>query len=128
VIGAININSPASVELVGLSSSGVILRASEAPMRPLFRMWFLIVIACFVLNLSSGRMLIVLVGYAIAEYVDQRLAKRTREKWIADVMYGWDQCADGTEYEEKGNLTRVKLTGQNQIVAARVADLLRGAS
>jgi hypothetical protein len=95
-------------------------------MRPSFRVLFLIVAVSLVLHVSALNTLVILIGYAIAENVDHRLAKREREKWIEGELDGWKQSTDYAEYEDKGNLTRLKLTGQNQIIAARVAQLLRG--
>jgi hypothetical protein len=57
--------------------------------------------------------------------LDQRLAKKAREESIDKVMFGWEPSKDDPEYEDKGGLTRVRLTGKDQILAARIAELLR---
>jgi hypothetical protein len=66
---------------------------------------------------------VILIGYGIAEYVDHRLTKKAREKLFDDMLFGWEPSKDDSEYEEKGNLSRVRLTGQSQILAARIGDL-----
>jgi hypothetical protein len=97
-------------------------------MKPSYRVWFLIVIACFVFNLSDLRIAVVLVGYYIAErldqWLDQRMVKKARDKVFDDEIFGWKPSKDVPEYEEKGDFTRVRLTGQNQIIAARIGELL----
>jgi hypothetical protein len=40
-------------------------------------------------------------------------------------MDDWKPCIDEPTCEEKGALYRGRLEGQNQIIAARVAELLR---
>jgi hypothetical protein len=67
---------------------------------------------------------VILVGYALAEYLDQRQEKKTREEIFDDTLFGWEPSEDDKEYEDKGGLSRVRLTGQNQIVAVRVGELL----
>jgi hypothetical protein len=97
-------------------------------MKPAYRVWFLIIVACFQFKLSDWQVVFVLVGYGIAEAVDwwlyHRYAKKARNEVFEDVLYGWEPSNDSPEYEEKGGLTRVRLTGQNQILAARIGDIL----
>ena len=92
-------------------------------MKPSFRAWFLIAVACVVFNLRWGSV-VILVGYGLAEYFDQRQEKKTREEIFDDALFGWKPSEDDKEYEDKGGLSRVRLTGQNQIVAVRVGELL----
>jgi hypothetical protein len=89
-----------------------------------FRVWFLLIIACVSFHLSGWHTAVVLIGYAIAEYADQWRTKKARAKVLNDVMHGWEQRKDDPEHEDKGNLSRVRLVGQNQIIAARIADLV----
>jgi hypothetical protein len=93
-------------------------------MKPSLRTWFLIGVACVVLKLSIWGIAVVLVGYGIAEYIDQRQAKKTRDEIFDDVLFGWEPSKDDPEYEDKGAMTRVRLTGSDQILAARIAELL----
>jgi hypothetical protein len=92
-------------------------------MKPSFRAWFLIAVACVVFNLRWGSV-VILVGYGLAEYFDQREERKTRWKIFNDLLFGWEPSEEGKEYEDKGGLSRVRLTGQNQIVAVRVGELL----
>ncbi len=39
-------------------------------------------------------------------------------------MCGWKVSAEDPEYEDKGKVSRTRLTGSDQIIAARVAELL----
>ncbi len=66
----------------------------------------------------------ILIGYGLAEYFDHRQAKKARQEILDDVMFGWEPSQDDPEYEDKGGLTRVKLNGKDQILAARIAELL----
>jgi hypothetical protein len=93
-------------------------------MKPSFRAWFLIIAACVVFHLSFWRAAAILVGFGIAEYLDQRQAKKASEEILEDVLFGWEPSKDDTEYEEKGTVSRVRLTGQSQILAARIGELL----
>ena len=94
-------------------------------MRPSFRAIFLISAASAVLHVSPSNMLIVLVGYIGFERLDWWLARKAREKKFDDIIFEWQQSNKESEWEVKGTLTRIRLTGQNQIITTRVADLLR---
>ena len=37
---------------------------------------------------------------------------------------GWKQKNADSEYEDKGNLSRIRLVGQNPIIVARIAELV----
>jgi len=55
---------------------------------------------------------------------ERRGAKNTRNKILDDVLFGWEANEDRPEYEEKGDISRIRLAGQEQILAARIGDLL----
>jgi len=93
-------------------------------MKPSFKVWWLIIVACVGFNFSRLNTGVVLGGYALAEYIEQRQAKKAREQVLEDVMHGWEQRKNDAETEEKGNFTRVRLVGQNQIIVARIAELI----
>jgi hypothetical protein len=40
---------------------------------------------------------VILVGYGIAEYVDQRLTKKSREALFDDVLFKWKPTKDDSE-------------------------------
>ena len=73
-----------------------------------------------VVHTSFGYTFLVYVGYLICAVLDQF----KKDHVFEDEMDDWEEDPDQSEYETKGNLSRVKLTGQNQIVAYRVASLL----
>jgi len=58
------------------------------------------------------------------EQLDRWLSQREREKAIHDVMCGWKVSAEDPEYEDKGKVSRARLTGSDQVITARVAELL----
>ncbi len=98
-------------------------------MRPSIRVLFLLIIGCVVLNVGHLMAFITIFGYLAADGLDIWLARRVRrarQKTIDDVISGWKACKDDPDSEEKDGFQRRRLTGQNQIIAARVADLLRG--
>jgi hypothetical protein len=94
-------------------------------MRPSSRALFLIVAASVVLHISAVNTLAILIGYLAFERLDWWLAKRARARKFDGIIFEWDQSKEHPEEEVKGNLSRIRLTGQNQIITARIADLLR---
>jgi len=93
-------------------------------MRPSLRVYFLIGTALAVLHVPGLVVAACLAGYWIFENLDLRLAKRKRTKAIEEIIFGWERSKDDSEFEVRGGLSRVKLTGQNQIIAARIGELL----
>ena len=97
-------------------------------MNPSFRIWWLIIVACVTLHLSGWNTAVVLGGYALAEYIEQyigqRRTKKARAKAFEDVMDGWKECKADPKMEEKDEWSRVRLVGQNQIIVARIAELV----
>jgi hypothetical protein len=93
-------------------------------MKPSFRAWFLIIVACAVFKLPIWMTVAIVFGYVIAEYFDQRQVKMARQEIRDDVIFGWEPSTDDPEYEGKGGLSRVRLTGKDQILAVRIAELL----
>lgn len=92
-------------------------------MKPSFRAWFMIGVACVVFNLRWGTA-VILVGYGLAEFFDHRQTKKAREETFEDAIFGWNPSKDDSESEEKGSITRLRLIGKDQILVARVAELL----
>lgn len=89
------------------------------------RAMFLIAVGSAVFHLSLRQTIMVLLGYWICAHIDRWMAKREIDKIIDDEIFGWERDREDSEYETKGNLSRIKLTGQNQIIAARIAEVLR---
>jgi hypothetical protein len=92
------------------------------------RIYFLLGAGGAALNLSLWKVIVLIAGYAICDTIDQLLLKKQmRKRLLEAVDYefdGWETQHDPT-WESKGNLSRVKLTGENQILFARITDLLR---
>jgi hypothetical protein len=61
--------------------------------------------------------------YGFAEYFDLRQAKKVRREIVDDLMFGWEPSEDDAEYEHKGDLSRVRLTGKEQILVTRIAEM-----
>jgi hypothetical protein len=94
-------------------------------MRPSFRVLFLILAASVLLHVSASNTFVILVGYAIVERLEQWFATKAREKKFDDIIFEWEPSKDEPDEEVKGTLSRIRLSGQNQIITARIADLLR---
>jgi hypothetical protein len=90
-----------------------------------FRTGFLIIAAAKFFHLSFSQMCLLLFGYFGFAALDQWLANRATEKVIDGEVSGWTVDADGSEFESNGNMSRVKLPQNEQIVVTRVAELLR---
>jgi len=99
-------------------------RSEGENMQISWRVAFLIVAAAGAMHLSLWKVFVVLVGYLGFEQLDRRLSQRAKEKAIHDVMCGWKTSAEDPEYEDKGEVSRARLTGSNQVITARVAELL----
>jgi hypothetical protein len=67
----------------------------------------------------------IFVVYVLGVFVDRREKREFRDAVFVEELFNWDVDADAPEYENKGNLTRIRLTGQNQIIVERVGELLR---
>ena len=89
-----------------------------------WRVAFLIVAAAGAMHLSLWKVFVVLVGYLGFEQLDRRLSQRVKEKATHDVMCGWTISAEDPAYEDKGKVSRARLTGSDQVITARVAELL----
>jgi hypothetical protein len=98
-------------------------------MQTSWRIVFLIAAAAAVAHLTTWTMLVILFGYLGFERLDNWLVRRERqkerEKVIEDEMWGWEPSPDDSNCEDKGEMSRVRLTGSDQIIVSRVAELLR---
>jgi hypothetical protein len=94
-------------------------------MQTSYRAVFVLMIAGAAFRFSFWHTCLVLIGYLSFEHLDQWLSKRAREKIIADETSGWETDPKDPAWENKGNLTRVKLNGDAQIIVTRLADLIR---
>ncbi len=93
------------------------------------RIYFLLGIGGAALNLSPWKIFVLIAGYAICEAVDQfLLKKRMRKRLVEAIDYefdGWETEQDDPTSESKGNLSRFKLTQDNQTLFARISELMR---
>jgi len=91
----------------------------------LFRTSFLIVAAGVILHVAVLPICVVLIGYVGFASLDKWLAHKRREAVFDYELYGWVVDPEDPDSESKGGLSRVKLLSKEQIVVARVAELLR---
>jgi hypothetical protein len=97
-------------------------------MHPSYRALFLIGAGCAALHVPALHALVILLGYLIFEWVDERVALKAKQKKLIrmyEVVFGWKPSKDDPTHEQQDDIERVRLTGENQILTARVADLLR---
>jgi hypothetical protein len=71
-----------------------------------------------------GRQSCFFIGYGFCADIDKWLAKRARAKLLTKLfgeeIFGWEPDPNKPEYENWGNLTRRRLTGNDQIIVVRV--------
>ena len=89
------------------------------------RAGFLIVAASAIFHISWWAIGFLFLGYYGCALLDARWAKRAREEAIDWEMDGWEKDPDDPECEFKGQLGRVRLTGQDQALFHRMAAMLR---
>jgi hypothetical protein len=93
------------------------------------RIYFLLGVGSAVLKLHFWEVLTLIAGYAVCDFIDQFLLKKRMRKRLTDgvdhEIYGWETDQDDPTSESKGDFSRVKLTQENQILFARVTDVMR---
>ena len=82
------------------------------------RIYFLLGIGGAALNLSLWKIVVLIAGYAICVVVDQYILRGRLIKAVDYEFDGWEAQQDPT-WESKGNLSRIKLTRENQILFAK---------
>jgi hypothetical protein len=94
-----------------------------------FRTLFVIIVVSLAAHIPFWSMIVILVGYGICEDIDKHFAKKEKAKAINetfdDEMHEWKQRPDKADWEEKGDMDRIKLPQQEQIVVYRVAEIMR---
>ena len=93
------------------------------------RIYFLLGVGGAALNLSWWKVSLLLAGYAICDGIDEILLKRRMRRRLIEAVdyefHEWKTEQDDPTMESKGNLSRFKLTQENQILLTRVTDLMR---
>jgi hypothetical protein len=96
-------------------------------MQPSWRVIFLIVAAGTALHVPIWMTALTCGGYALLEALDRSIERnarqRERDAIHEDEIYGWKP--DLEELEMKGDISRVKLHGDSQIIVTRIAQVLR---
>jgi len=86
---------------------------------------FLLALAAFHFSLSLVQSVVLFAGYVGFTALDAWYRRRRTAKLVDDELFGWEVDKEDTEYENRGNLSRRRLTGENQIVAVRVVKTLQ---
>jgi hypothetical protein len=84
---------------------------------------FLIIAASFVVHISIWIAGLLLIGYFGFARLDQYLLRRKRDTFHDEGLRKDDP--EDSEHETLGNLSRIKLPRDEQIIVTRVAELLR---
>jgi hypothetical protein len=85
----------------------------------------LLVAAAGVFHVSALAAILLFIGYCGFANLDRWLAEKAKQRAIDDELWSWEMDEDDPTHENKSNLTRIRLTGQNQIIVARMADVLK---
>jgi hypothetical protein len=93
--------------------------------RPSFAVVFLIFVGTAAARFSPWMALLVVAGYIAFDFLDCVLKRKAVEKFLEEETTGWEQDKEDSEYESRGNLSRVKLTGSDQIIVTRIGEMLR---
>jgi hypothetical protein len=93
--------------------------------RPSFAVVFLILAGSAAVRFSTWMALLVVAGYIAFDFLDCVLKRKAVEKLLEDETTGWKQDKEGSEWESRGNLSRIKLTGSDQIIVGRIGEMLR---
>ena len=94
-----------------------------------FRTMFVIIVVSLAAHIRFWPMLLLLVGYGICEDIDKYFANKEKVKAVndafSDEIHDWNQHPDKPDWEEKGDMDRIKLQQQERIVVYRVAEVVR---
>lgn len=97
-------------------------------MRPQLAPLFLILVAAVALNFSLTRTVVVMVLYSFLSDFDRWWERRQRRKELDklrdDEISDWNPSSEGSEWESKGSMARVRLTGAHQLLYGRIVEFL----
>jgi hypothetical protein len=93
-------------------------------MKPSFRVYFLLVLATSALHLSWWRSAIILLCYYALESLDAWISKRAKDKALEYELADWEIDQDDPEMESKGDLTRRRLSGNDQVIVTRLSEFI----
>lgn len=93
-------------------------------MRVSLRIYFLIGAAGAVFHASWGQIVFVLAGYFALQSFEEWLVKRARDRALEDEICGWTPDPDDPEMENKGALTRKRLSGSDQVIVTRLSEFI----
>jgi hypothetical protein len=89
---------------------------------------FLIIVGGIIFKLSLLQIVMVIVLYTACseanDWITRRAARSKRDKALDYEISGWEVDPNDETHEVKGALTRIRLTGTDQIIVTRVAHLL----
>lgn len=64
-------------------------------------------------------------GYIALDFWDCVLKRKAIERLLEEETDGWKQDKEDSEYEYRGNWSRIKLKGPDQIIVTRIGEMLR---
>ncbi len=93
--------------------------------KPSYAAMFLILVGTVAARFPVWIALSVVVGYIALDFLDCIVKRKAIEKLFDEETAGWEQDKKDSEYESRGNLSRLKLTGTDQIIVTRIGEMLR---
>jgi hypothetical protein len=92
--------------------------------RPSYAVVFLIIVGLALTRSSAFMATLLVLGYIFFNVLDYIFKRKAIEN-LFDEETDWKHDKTNPEYENRGNLTRVKLTGANAIIVTRIGEMLR---
>jgi hypothetical protein len=93
--------------------------------RPSYSVIFLIIVGMAFTRYPAWMAAFIVLGYIAFDFLDYSLKRKAIEKLFEEETTGWERDEEDSEYENRGNLSRIKLTGQDQIIVTRIGEMLR---
>jgi hypothetical protein len=93
--------------------------------RPSFAIVFVILAGAAAARFTAWTSLLIVLGYIAFDFLDCILKRKAIEELIEYETTGWKQDRDDSEYENRGNLSRLRLNGPDQIIVTRIGEMLR---
>jgi hypothetical protein len=85
--------------------------------------YFLILSIFLVFHLSIRECVFVFVGYGLFSFIDWRISRWRKFKLAGEHLY-WEKDLEDPHMENHGDLSRVRLEGDSQVMVHRILDFL----
>lgn len=90
-----------------------------------WRTVFLICVGMSLMRVSLWRTLLVLIGFTVCNFLDERARGKARDQALEGEIYSWETDTADSLKEAKGNFSRTRLPDNQQAIVTRLAELLR---